>query len=50
MTPKDPAAFYADWVNSDRFLPGNAISNAVRNEILGRGLVTEERLRERGVH
>lgn len=46
----DLAAFYADMVNSDRFLPANTISNTIRDAMLARGLVTPERLRARGVH
>lgn len=45
----DPAAFYADLINSDRYLPISAISNTMRDAMLARGLVTPERLRERGV-
>jgi len=44
------AAFYADLVNSDRFLPANTISNTIRDAMLSRGLVTPGRLRARGVH
>ena len=44
------AAFYADMVNSDRFLPANTISTTIRDAMLSRGLVTPERLRARGVH
>ena len=48
------AAFYADMVNSDRYLPANTISNTIRDAMLSRGLVTQERLRlrlrARGVH
>ena len=44
------ATFYADMVNSDRFLPANTISNTIRDAMLSRGLVTLERLRARGVH
>ena len=44
------AAFYAELVNSERFLPSNAISNTIRNAMVSRGLVTPERLRARGVH
>ena len=44
------AAFYADMVNSDRYLPANTISNTIRDAMLARGLVTPERLRARGVH
>ena len=43
------AAFYADMVNSDRYLPANTISNTLRDAMLARGLVTPERLRARGV-
>jgi hypothetical protein len=43
------AAFYADLVNSDRFLPTSAISTTMRDAMLSRGLVTADRLRERGV-
>ncbi len=43
------AAFYADLVNSDRYLPVSAISNTTRDAMLARGLVTPERLRMRGV-
>ena len=46
----EKAAFYADMVNSDRFLPANTISNTIRDAMLSRGLVTPERLRARGVH
>ena len=44
------ATFYADMVNSDRFLPANTISNTIRDAMLSRGLVTKDRLRARGVH
>ena len=45
----DLPAFYADLVNSDRYLPVSAISNTMRDAMLSRRLVTAERLRERGV-
>ncbi len=45
----DLPAFYAGLVNSDRYLPVSAISNTMRDAMLARGLVTAERLRERGV-
>lgn len=45
----EQAAFYAELVNSDRFLPPSTISNTMRDAMLGRGLVTPERLRERGI-
>ncbi|PKP76524.1 MAG: hypothetical protein CVT81_14305 [Alphaproteobacteria bacterium HGW-Alphaproteobacteria-3] len=48
-SPDELAAFYADLVNSDRFLPGSMISNTMRDAMLARGLVTPERLRQRGV-
>jgi hypothetical protein len=43
------AAFYAGLVNSDRYLPPSMISNAMCDAMLARGLVTPERLRQRGV-
>jgi hypothetical protein len=43
------AAFYAGLVNSDKFLPASTISTSMRDVLLARGLVTTERLRERGV-
>jgi hypothetical protein len=45
----DLPAFYAEMVNSDRYLPVSAISNTMRDAMLARGLVTAERLRMRGV-
>jgi hypothetical protein len=45
----DLPVFYADMVNSDRYLPISAISNSMRDAMLARGLVTVERLRERGI-
>mgnify|MGYP002633229965 CR=1 FL=1 len=47
--PGELAAFYADLVNSDRYLPSSMIGNAMRDAMLARGLVTPERLRLRGV-
>ena len=43
------AAFYANMVNSDGFLPANTITNTIRDAMLARGLVTPERLRAQGV-
>lgn len=45
----DLPAFWAEIVNSDRYLPISSISNVLRDAMLARGLVTPERLRERGV-
>jgi hypothetical protein len=45
----DLPAFYAEIVNSGRYLPVSAISNSMRDTLLARGLVTLEQLRERGV-
>lgn len=45
----DLPAFYAELINSDRYLPVSAISNSMRDAMLARGLVTPERLRARGV-
>lgn len=41
--------FYAEIVNSDRYVPVSAISNSMRDAMLARGLVTSERLRQRGI-
>ena len=45
----DLPVFYAEMVNSDRYLPVSAISNSMRDAMLARGLVTVERLRKRGI-
>ena len=45
----DLPAFYAKIVNADGYLPVSAISNTMRDAMLGRGLVTAERLRERWI-
>lgn len=45
----DLPVFYAEMVNSDRYVPVSAISNSMRDAMLARGLVTVERLRERGI-
>jgi hypothetical protein len=45
----DLPAFYAKIVNADGYVPVSAISNTMRDAMLGRGLVTAERLRERGI-
>ena len=45
----DLPVFYAEMVNSDRYVPVSAISNSMRDAMLARGLVTSERLRERGI-
>ena len=46
---RDLPVFYAEMVNSDRYVPVSAISNSMRDAMLARGLVTPERLRERGI-
>jgi hypothetical protein len=43
------AAFYAAKVNSDEYLPKGMISTAMCGLMLARGLVTPERLSQRGV-
>ena len=49
LSDDEKAAFYAKMVNSDGFLPVSAITNTIRDAMLVRGLVTPERLRQRGV-
>lgn len=46
---KDLPVFYAEMVNSDRYVPVSTISNSMRDAMLARGLVTTQRLRERGI-
>jgi len=48
-SPDELAAFYADLVNSDKYLPASMIGNVMRDTMLARGLVTPDRLRMRGV-
>ena len=49
LSDDEKAAFYAKMVNSDGYLPQSSITNTIRDAMLVRGLVTPERLRERGV-
>ena len=49
LSDDEKAAFYAKMVNADGYLPQSVISNTIRDAMLGRGLVTPERLRMRGV-
>ncbi|CAN1576099.1 Helix-turn-helix domain containing protein [Paracoccaceae bacterium] len=45
----EKAAFYAKMVNSDGYVPVSSITNTIRDAMLAHGLVTPERLRQRGV-
>ncbi len=45
----DVVAQYATWVNGESFLPSNIISNSMRDRLIASGLVTRERLYERGI-
>ena len=45
----DLPAFYANLINTNGYLPVSAINNTMRDAMLARGLVTPERLRERGI-
>ncbi len=49
LSDDEKAAFYARMVNSDCYLPVSVISNTIRDAMLARGLVTPERLQQRGV-
>lgn len=40
---------YATWVNGESFLPTSAITNTMRDRLIASGLVTRERLYERGI-
>ena len=48
-SPDELAAFYAAKVNSDEYLPDGMISTAMCDVMLARGLVTADRLRQRGM-
>lgn len=45
----DLAVYYADFLNSGRYVSPSSIKNTLRDEMLGRGLVTPELLRQRGI-
>ena len=45
----DVIAKYATWVNGGSFLPTSAITNTMRDRLIASGLVTRERLYERGI-
>ena len=45
----EKAAIYAKMVNSDGYVPVSSITNTIRDAMLAHGLVTPERLRQRGV-
>ena len=49
LSDDEKAVFYAKMVNANGFLPQSVISNTIRDAMLVRGLVTLERLRQRGV-
>ncbi len=41
--------FFADWINSEKYLPPTAVTNTMARTLLRFDLVTEARLTERGV-
>ena len=41
--------FFADWINSDKYLPPTAVTNTMARTLLRFELVTQTRLTERGV-
>ena len=45
----EKAVIYAKMVNSDGYAPVSSITNTIRDAMLAHGLVTPERLRQRGV-
>ena len=49
LSDDEKAAFYARMVNGDGYLPVSSITNTIRDAMLAHGLVTPERLRQRGV-
>jgi len=49
-SPEDRLAFYAEMVNSDKYIPPSMIGNTMRDALLHSGLVTKERLRDKGIY
>ncbi len=49
LSDDEKAAFYAKMVNAEGYLPQSSITNTIRDAMLVRGLVTPERLHQRGV-
>jgi hypothetical protein len=47
--PVDLAAFWAEKIRSDRYVPPSAVSAGVAREILARGLVSRDQLRNAGI-
>jgi hypothetical protein len=43
------ANFWAEWINSDRYIPPNAIPRRLIDLVVERGLVTRDRLVQRGL-
>ncbi len=46
---EDQIEYYAECVNSDRYLPPNTINNRIRDLLLESGRVTEAQLKRRGI-
>lgn len=46
---QDQLAFFSNWVNSSRHMPPSALTSSMRNELLRRNMVTEDRLRAKGL-
>lgn len=44
----DVLLFWAEWINSDRYLPPSAVKNTMAHALLARGMVTKDRLEKRG--
>ena len=49
-TEQEVLAYYAELVNSGRYVPQNAFSNLIRDGLLHFKLVTPERLRQLGIY
>lgn len=48
-TKKDQLSFWADLINSDRFVAPSSLKPSLARALLDAGLVTRERLRDRGI-
>lgn len=49
MTPEERLEFWAGKINGQQVVPPSAISSSMRNALVATGMVTEARLRERGL-
>ena len=49
MSPEKRLAFWAEQINGPGYVPPTAVSSSMRNALIASGLVTEAKMRERGL-